>query len=1524
MRRESDLALVAARMTGGEPLVDGLAAAAGVHLRWAFRQILGFPRNGFTVWALGHRGRAPERVAELGLPPVADEFMRRVAGPYPASEPALRRRFATTAEELTDLAATGEDDRRLASDGDPVRLRALDMVLLAALDPHVARGLGLSIITAPTFGNDTRFWVTGHWGDALYPPQRADLRELVDGTDPECRLEPGVRTLALDEDDEGALLRCHGAPDTALRLVFAVPVMVAELHVESPSAVEWTVRVDGRAGPPPRRRGRWLEFRADGTRSFQRLELASPRSETWIVRGIAHRARDSAIGDIASPRQTPALEPPLAPGIVALRHSSVPARLDPRTGTVRTGGRVETAAHSSLDPRRAAHPVRLHVGRSPSPGPPATVLTDAAPALFRRDALVASWRLDGDARERRTRQAAARSGRVTYEQALRLRGNGFLSVRERPDLQALDAPFTLRLRARPEPGLAAATLIGNRSGRGFSFGLDGYRARLWLDERSFDAPASIAPGAWVALQAVYDSAQVTLYVGDALAARHDFTGGVGSNPLGVLCLGADAGSVASDVRAGYRGLLCDVSVWRDALTPEEACRELARPATAYHHIDSDVPDGAHHYAVQGVDVLGRTSAWSPSRSVTVTDRSPPEAPAAPSARFVPLSGRVAAGGGTEPDRVLRVRLEPGEPVPGDSLAALAACDANVVRPAPRRGARALAQRFEIVAATDHEAAIELLLRAPPLPALTPRAGDQAAVERDDRIEMSWAWTGRQRLLNPGVREFRVYLHDGVPNTITGRVTEVGSAAARDEFIVRTDVAAPGGALEGCACQIGDGRYRIVDRPAVSPLALRVAYGARPILRPAPGMRIRLSVPPSAARDFSATWDAGPTWQRRAQIEPLTAAAAVALDAARLTFTKASDAELERLAGAGVAWLRGRPVLRARVTGRALGVVAAAPDYVAGVIVGRDETLRPPRWVALDVAWIAAAGNATTLFVFAPGDRPPAAALPELSGARHLPGTRHRARLVIDPVFAAGEGTRELSLTVTAADGQRAASDPRGDPERYGNESAAAPTVRLVAVDRRRPPAPPAPHVEIAHADVHGRSPARVTWEPRAGVRHHVTRAVDSAVFTRDLEQRRRATGHYERLDADAIMADDPDFERWIVARFPALRRSWRTRLLGVAPDTPRWVSATPVWRAWLERFAPALTAEEVRALASRRGTEPAFTRVTAHPVDGGAYLDSVPGRVRNAYLYRLEAVSAALQPGTEPGPVSAPVRPPPTRPPAAPAIVRVVPADRRIMLSWAHNREPDLGGYRVYRSATAEAPAELIAGERDLPDSRITARGGALRLPIDVTEIAAVYRAAEYDPRRPPGAQRQALDLHGDATVFDGEREVRGLRRVADGEPLVVVYRAPDGALRSTADEQALPAWADTDVNAAATYWYRLTAVGSGGLESAPSEAVSARALELGPPALPPFTFERRDAAGSRVRNVIRCSAAPPGLQARVRRRSPEDPVWRTMAPWGPLAAPFEHADEVDAAAVRHYRIDVRSDGKRVAEHMAEFASGPG
>jgi hypothetical protein len=151
-----------------------------------------------------------------------------------------------------------------------------------------------------------------------------------------------------------------------------------------------------------------------------------------------------------------------------------------------------------------------------------------------------------------------------------------------------------------------------------------------------------------------------------------------------------------------------------------------------------------------------------------------------------------------------------------------------------------------------------------------------------------------------------------------------------------------------------------------------------------------------------------------------------------------------------------------------------------------------------------------------------------------------------------------------------------------------------------------------------------------------------------------------------------------------------------------------------------LSNDALRVLAGLPGNERAFTQITTKPLDPNdpactnragpdnpldfpidadlrIYIDrTLPGRSTNRYFYRAAYVDGA-QNRSLLSLSSPPVYLPNVAPPKAPVITKVEGGDRQITISWAHNREPNLADYWVYRTESKEAARDLRLMTRIVP-----------------------------------------------------------------------------------------------------------------------------------------------------------------------------------------------------------------------------------
>jgi hypothetical protein len=1164
------------------------------------------------------------------------------------------------------------------------------------------------------------------------------------------------------------------------------------------------------------------------------------------------------------------------------------------------------------------------------------------PALVPRRDLIASWPLDGSLVDAMTGLPLQPIGAPAYasghpvvpnRSVVRLNGAACLTANGHTELMLPIEALTLSLRLLPAAGQVLAVVIGDGGftagvGRtsGYALGLagesGGYRARLWLNGRAFDSRGLFPADVWSEIVVAYDGQELRFRLnGRTETAQTAALGRLTPAADSALVVGADTGSRAGALVRPYRGSIADIAIWRRALAAEEMAVADIRSGARYDYLDTSVPAGTHSYSyhVQGVDVFGRLSPWSPARRVDVSAPATLAPPQFVRAAFLP--GRVTAVTRTAAGVItIATDITAGG---AELSAALAGSEAVVSRGRAR-------EVFAITQAEVTGGVLSLRLAPKPLAALEVRAGDMLELGVDSRLQVSWEWSGRSRALMLEAREFRVYLAQGPVNSLRGRVLRVQNRGD-GQFTIGASVAFDGGdgALSGRRCMIGSHVYeiasnaRITEPDGTRAQTLNVTYRARPVLKPEvnAGVEIPLDRDLVGWRDMREP--AG--FSRRAATVPVVAAGVVGIGAAEARLL--GEADYDRLRGTA-AWL---PAAHADVSHAiyrldvAPGDIAAvAPEqFVPGAIVATvpDDGEAEDEQI-LDVVWSAPRdGGGATLYLRAP--RPDATLPPvmRLVDARFLPGQRMQTELYVPPPNATDPATRVFHVGVTVAAAIEGEADLR--------ESRADAMATAIAVDRRRPQVPSDPPViaAITPADYHGRSRVDIRWAAASGaganVTYQVLRASDRATFAADLDARRMRTGAYAparmRSARQVFEADDPDFGAWIVATFPGFRRDWPALLTSPTPaavsaaDQRAWAD---VLKAWAERFYPAA---DVQELAGRAGNERAFGLAVQTPVSGLAFTDRINGLTRNRILYRLRTVGGSLT-RSELGPASRPTAPPRTTPPQAPRIKQVKPEQASISVEWVLSADTDVRNYRIYRGDSAEELEDLrwfSAGSdpriiATVPDPRLVAseRSVSLAEAIAPAAVRGVFAHADY--RRALSAKRNVttmFNLVQPATTIAASEawtKVTNLRRVADSCRLVVAVASEDGTLRLIGTGQTA-SYTDTNLTRP-EHWYRIAAVAEGGVAPlGAGPAVPARSLAPARPRPPTIEIARTVGAADTDRIELSTPTGAPLLEARIDLRPLADAAWRPATGWAPMRErTFAHLDVPRAQDVL-LRLRVRS-----------------
>jgi hypothetical protein len=423
--------------------------------------------------------------------------------------------------------------------------------------------------------------------------------------------------------------------------------------------------------------------------------------------------------------------------------------------------------------------------------------------------------------------------------------------------------------------------------------------------------------------------------------------------------------------------------------------------------------------------------------------------------------------------------------------------------------------------------------------------------------------------------------------------------------------------------------------------------------------------------------------------------------------------------------------------------------------------------------------------------------------------------------------RYALVAVTAADGRQHAVDspqwagtPLGD--RFGNEGPTSGVARIYRV-RRAIPDPPVPSpadgdaVFATPADYHARSYYTYRWRPAQALTTHVLRALDDAVFRADWVRRPRADIGAGDLVLFPPQADEP---RWDAAK----RAQVAAELNALNARAADFSTARAAYAG--------LSNDALRVLAGLPETAKAFVQVTASPLDPAdpatadhagpdnpatyqpdpnlrAYVDTLDGRSVNRYFYRSRYLDAVGNLG-EPSLAGPPVCLPNVVPPRAPSLTAAKAGDRAISLGWAHNREPDLAAYRVYRTDGDASDIRLmtLVHTENAPSTGWTDTGIEAARTYSY-RVTAIDDAGNESAPSPAIAGRAYDDSRPDPPTWDPPGADGALSwTAADPDLACLVERQIDGAQAWEPLSGWLPRgryeYADTTRVAGLTYRYRL------------------------------------------------------------------------------------------------------------------------
>ena len=1024
----------------------------------------------------------------------------------------------------------------------------------------------------------------------------------------------------------------------------------------------------------------------------------------------------------------------------------------------------------------------------------------------------------------------------------------------------------LTLQAWVKPSLTAATnqtILGNKLESSFWLGLlkegTNYRVCFCLNNDPmghivFHSNSLLKSNSWTHISIRYNGSRVYIYLNGRLDVTHSARlGRVRSNPERNLVLGADSGSTEGAMVMPFHGMISDVKIWKDSLSFNRSLQRLGK----VQYTDRFVKDGRYAYFVSGVDIFGRKSKWSNKKIAHVEGQPSYNAPVNIQGQFIPFKGEIVNVIELEKSYQLIANIDLPDSLFSETASRqLIGCDLRVHRTIESTESN-LQQRFEIISFEASGSEVQFEIKKMPFAQLIPSRNDRLVLHYDIKFSLQWAWTGAQRLFQPGVDHFNIYIKEGPLNTIQRRIIDL-EQIEHNQFVIQFGESIPSriNELVDKACQIGPHLFFITEN---SISTLNIQYEGHPVVEPNVGDYCKINITEelsafvdnndlrewgeplhSVAIHEEAFYSIKDTPSHYDFILPVVEESTDSLTPEELF----SQEERTRLKDLGVDWIPSSVFYKVSFSSPLLPEELADPsieNYLPGSLVAYNEVREKNQWQVFYVLWHEQDDLSTILYILPHEKNEP---IPELKinrsyPARFYPGEHFNIELELSeaPTLFPSIPTKEYIVCLTSSD-----ADDR--------QSSVSRKISLVAIDRRRPATPAAPRVEIMKADYYNKSKVNIEWEAEVSdTTYLLYRSTDSAIITRDLQQRRESTGYYKDYSAEEIFQDDWDFEDW-----------WRSRNLPEGVDevgdlfaekeSTRWHKVTPIWRAWAERYYPSLSDDEMKAIAELDGNEGAFTLVHAKPTKETTFTDSIPGLVRNRYFYRLRTQNAAIQQSSDWGAVSDPAVPVQIRPPKAPVITKIEAEDRKLILYWSIDRNQNISEYRIYRSDSKGALEDLrwwhttpdpriIAS---IPDPLLRVSNRKLEIPGDtlIESVIGVYRTDEFNfESTTPEYQPQALNYYNttpsapevDPSYFeldpDGVHLISSLRRICNDIPVVLVYQNREGQTKWLNHKTSILPYIDEDLIPLQDYHYRIVTVDSEGNHSEPSAIISARCPEI-------------------------------------------------------------------------------------------------
>lgn len=854
------------------------------------------------------------------------------------------------------------------------------------------------------------------------------------------------------------------------------------------------------------------------------------------------------------------------------------------------------------------------------------------------------------------------------------------------------------------------------------------------------------------------------------------------------------------------------TIWNEALTPEQIDDKLGK----LQYIDRQLLDGTYKYNVIGVDLLGRVSKNSATKSINCKAKAPTiDMPTSTFARIIPFQIEIENIEEMDEKRTVSFASETYSvtkkvykilfDLPTDMNNSLVK-EFHFLIVNRKIGDKNISQRFLIEGVTFNGSAVTLTCLKPPFCQMTPEVGDKAIIDIDFQIAVDWKWTGLQQVYNPEVTKFKLYSYTGNRNLIhteiKGPVSSKTDALPRKyTFQIDSNSLINEQNLDLFKeryCRIGSNNYQIeaIELQNGAPLISVLAHDWKmPEVQEEQIFTTSLNDEFEEYRSFAHTED----WNRDYIEIPQTNSKIISSVTTKIEY-KINRATLK---SRGITWLPDKKMVRIVLDGIPPSQVTdqkqpSISHYVPSAIVAKVDSKVASPWESFTVLWHEWENGTIicyTLLKEINEETPLELSQTRLYIGQHL----HYKYRFENPLEFYGFSTLNCAFGLTAASEEK--------------ESKVGTLANVVLVDKRVPPEPPRPIAKSTGiADYYKKIKVTIDWGhyEQGDMYYNVFNTSYATVIATDVESRRLFRGHYRDLknnERSIFKNDDSHFEHWFETvkardwqdpldaektfRVVTLKDLFTEKKDSLKPHKTsiQWRRMSVVWQNWAERFYYALNDLSKMKIAEREGNEEAFTLLNTKPITEKLYDDEVQGYDPDCFFYRVRTLSKALVGTAEWSLVSNPIYPKLSRKPRKPELSKVIPGDCSVTLYWNLNREPRLSHYLIYKAETKEELEDLrwwrsgedprIIGRVYDPRIKVINKAITIKTIDPIKEIIGIYNSTEFDyTEENLGSYNKAFNYYDPSSEFENtiiedvtHATITKLKPVVDYTVIVLVYK---------------------------------------------------------------------------------------------------------------------------------------------------------